>query len=118
MAGKYKFFWDTMELCDWNCQDDDDQVLKLVIRYLLKQEDDKIFEFQDLMSELLYELDREELADQCQETDPRMCDDSFLYSRCVALIHGPEYYERVKNGMENSLWDMEFEALIYAHQKA
>lgn len=118
MAGKYKFFWDTMELCDWDCQDDDDQVLKPVIRYLSKQEDDKIFEFEDLMSELLYELDQEELADQCQETDPRMCDDSFLYSRCVALINGPEYYERAKNGIENSLWDMEFEALIYVPQKA
>ena len=56
MSGKYKIFWDTMELCDWDCQDDDDQVLKPVIKYLLKQEDDKIFEFEDLMSELLYDL--------------------------------------------------------------
>lgn len=118
MTDKYKFFWDTMGLCDQDFQDDDDQALKPVIRYLLGQEDKKIFEFDDLMSELLYELDREELADQCQERDPRICADPFLYSRCAALINGPEYYERVKKGMESSVWDMEFEALLYVPQKA
>jgi len=37
-----------------------------------------------------------------------MSDDTFLYSRCVALINGPSYYERVKQGKENDLWNMDF----------
>ena len=54
---KFQFFWDTMELCDWSHEGDDSQVLRPVIRYLAQQEDDRIFQFDDLMSELLYGLD-------------------------------------------------------------
>ena len=118
MTSKYQLFWKTMELCDWEYEGDDDSVLKPVIKYLMKQDDSVIFAFDDQMSELLYELDNEKLFDQCQNKDPRTSDDSFLYSRCVALINGPEYYEKAKQGTETSLWDMEFESLIYVPQKA
>lgn len=118
MENKYQFFWTTMERCDWEEEGDDDLVLKPVIKYLSQQEDNVIFQFDDLMSELLYALDDQNLADKCQDRDPRMCDDSFLYCRCVALINGPDYYEAVKEGRENSLWDLEFESLIYVPQKA
>lgn len=118
MADKFRFFWITMELCDWGNEGDDDRVLKPVIEYLSGQSDAVIFKFDDLMSELLYGLDTRELADQCEEADPLMCDDTFLYSRCVALINGPAYYDRVKRGMERDVWNMDFEALLYVPQKA
>lgn len=54
MFREYNFFWTTMELCDWDQEGDDDKVLKPVIEYLSNQEDYIIFEFDDLMSELLY----------------------------------------------------------------
>ena len=91
---KYEFFWKTMERCDWSNEGDDDKVLMPVVKYLSKQDDNAIFEFDDLMSELLYGLDTKKLADQCQKADPYMSDDTFLYSRCVALINGSEYYEK------------------------
>lgn len=115
---QHQFFWNTMNLCDWEYEGDDDKVLRPVIEYLSGQEDGKIFEFDDQMSELLYELDTRQLADQCQKEDPYMCDDSFLYSRCVALINGPGYYEKVKKGKQKDVWNMEFEALIYVPAKA
>lgn len=115
---KYQFFWDTMELCDWEQEGNDDKVLKPVVEYLSKQSDDIIFQFDDLMSELLYYLDTKKLADQCEKVDPLMSDDTFLYSRCVALINGPDYYEKVKKGKEKNVWTMEFESLIYVPQKA
>lgn len=115
---KYQFFWNTMELCDWDTEGDDDTVLRPVIEHLSKQTDDLIFEFDDLMCELLYALDTKKLAAQCKKEDPHMSDDTFLYSRCIALINGPEYYERVKKGREKKLWNLEFEALIYVPQKA
>ena len=118
MPNKFQPFWNIMELCDWNNEGDDDKVLKPVIEYLSRQSDHAIFEFDDLMSELLYNLDTKELADQCEKADPLMCDDTFLYSRCVALINGCSYYEKVKQGKEKSLWSMEFEALIYVPQEA
>ncbi len=118
MAGKYDLFWNTMDLCDWTNEGDDDKVLKPVVQYLSKQEDNVIFEFDDLMTELLYQLDTKKLAEQCKKVDPLMGDDSFLYSRCVALINGPAYYEKVRQGKEKGVWDMEFEALIYVPSKA
>lgn len=117
-SDKFQPFWSTMELCDWNSEGDDDKVLEPVIKYLSKQNDDVIFEFDDLMSELLYHLDTKEFADQCQKEDPQMCDDTFLYSRCVALINGRSYYEKVKQGKVKDLWNMEFEALLYVPEKA
>ncbi len=118
MRDKYDFFWETMELCDWGYEGDDDKVLKPVIEYLSKQDDSIIFGFDDVMAELLYDLDTKKLADQCQKVDPYMNDDTFLYSRCVALINGPEYYKRVKNGKQKDLWGMEFESLIYVPARA
>lgn len=98
LTEKFDFFWTTMELCDWSKEGDDDKVLNPLIKYLSKQDDCIIFEFDDLMTELLYDLDTEKLADQCEKVDPLMCDDTFLYSRCAALINGPDFYEKVKRG--------------------
>lgn len=118
MMTKYNFFWNTMELCDWNNEGDDDKVLRPVIEFLSKQDDFLIFQFEDLMAELLYYLDTKKLAEECEKVDPFMSDDTFLYSRCVALINGPIYYEQVKQGKENNVWNMEFESLLYVPQKA
>lgn len=118
MNSKYDFFWSTMELCDWRKEGDDNKVLKPVIGFLSKQDDRIIFEFDDLMTELLYDLDTKKLIEQCESVDPLMCDDTFLYSRCVALINGPDYYEKVKGGKEKNVWNMEFESLLYVPQRA
>lgn len=115
---KYRLFWKIMELCDWDYEGDDDRVLAPVIEYLRGKDDDVIFEFDDLMSELLYNLDTKKLADQCERVEPHMSDDTFLYSRCVALINGPEYYKEAKSGRKEAIWDMEFEALLYIPGKA
>ncbi|MCI8422375.1 MAG: DUF4240 domain-containing protein [Lawsonibacter sp.] len=115
---RHQFFWNTMERCAWQYEGNDDKVLRPVVVYLSQQDDDAIFAFHDAMSELLYALDTKDLAEACQRADPSMSDDSFLYSRCVALINGPEYYERVRSGIQKELWDMEFEALLYVPGQA
>ncbi len=115
---QYQFFWETMELCDWSQEGDDAKVLNPVIQYLSQQEDSRIFQFNDLMSELLYKLDTKKLAAQCERAEPNMSDDSFLYSRCVALINGPAYYERAEAGGQKEIWNMEFESLLYVPARA
>ena len=115
---QYLFFWNTMERCDWTKEGDDDGVRRPVTEYLARQEDEKIFLFDDQMTELLYRLDTRAFADACQKVDPMMSDDTFLYSRCVALINGPVYYDKVLRGKEKSLWELEFEALLYLPQRA
>ena len=115
---KFQFFWDTMQRCDWSREGNDEKVLVPVLRYLSQQEDCEIFRFDDLMSELLYGLDTKKLAAQCEKAGPYMGGDSFLYSRCVALINGPDYYEQAKAGKRKELWTMEFEALLYVPARA
>lgn len=110
---KYDFFWKTIELCDWNHEGDDDLVLLPVINYLASKEDSDIFEFDNQMSELLYALDTKELAKQCENVSGYFSDDEFLYSRCVAIINGTDYYEAALQGEVKDMWDLEFEALLY-----
>lgn len=115
---KYDFFWKTMELCDWDKAGDDMMVLEPVIDYLSRQSDRKIHMFHNQMNELLHALDTRALAEQCNRTYEKANDDTFLYSRCVALINGPEYYAKAKAGLETDLWTMEFEAVLYVPCRA
>ena len=63
------------------------------------------------MAELLYDLDTKKNFNRaCKYYDHS--DDSFLYSRCAALVNGEEYYEKVKAGKNNKNWTMEFEAIL------
>lgn len=58
---KYEFFWRTMERCDWTKEGGDEKVLMPIVKYLSSRDDKDIFEFDDLMSELLYHLDTKNL---------------------------------------------------------
>lgn len=115
---RYDFFWKTMERCDWAFEGEDDKVLTPVITYLAEQGDEAIFRFDDLMSELLYHLDTKVLAEQYKNVSGFTSGDGFLYSRCIALINGPGYYEKAEKGKQKNMWDLEFESLLYVPQKA
>ena len=62
--------------------------------------------------------DTKKLAEQCKKIDGCMSDDSFLYSRCVALINGVDYYKKAKMGRCKEMWKMEFESLLYVPESA
>lgn len=115
---EYKLFWDTIKKCDWSQKGNDDKVLEPVVRFLFGRDEQYIYRFDDQMSDLLHQLDNNRLARQCREVDPAMSDDSFLYSRCVALINGEEFYEKVRGLKCPEIWEMEFESILYVPQKA
>ncbi len=108
-----QFFSSIMDICDWDKQGNDDDVLKPLIEYLSQQSDDEIFSFDDIMSELLYALDtKNNFKTACKYYDHS--DDTFLYSRCVALVNGEEYYNKVKLGkIKKRVWTSEFECILY-----
>ena len=106
-----KFFSCILTFCDWEKSGDDNEVLKPLIEYLSQQSDEEIFSFDDIMSELLYALDtRKNFITACKYYDHS--DDSFLYSRCVALINGADYYEKVRFGRIKKIWTLEFECIL------
>ena len=118
LGENFNKFWEITELCDWEHEGDDDKVLEPVIKYLSKQSDEEIFAFEDTMAALLFALDTKENALKSEKASGYASDDMFLYSRCVALINGPEYFTDVYNGTQEGLWDMEFESLLYVPAEA
>ena len=108
---KKRFFEIIMTVCDWDASGDDDKVLDPLVSYLAEQSDETIFSFDETMAELLFELDtKKNFRKACRYYTHS--DDSFLYSRCCALINGEEYYEKAKAGKVSDLWQMEFEAIL------
>ena len=106
------------DICDWDKCGEDDLVVKPVIEYLSKLEDEEIFAFDDIMAELLYELDSRKLFDLARKYDKNVSDDSFLYSRCVGIMNGEEYFKAALQGKVADLWKMEFEAALYVPSQA
>lgn len=112
------FFWGTLDLCDWEHEGDDEKVLEPVIDFLSKQDDDVIFLFEEIMAQLLYHIDTKKNFEKCKEISGDDSADSFLYSRCVALINGPGFYSAVESGRVDDLWNMEFESVLYVAMTA
>lgn len=105
----------TMTGClDWSQQGDDALVLEPLVQYLAKWPDEIIFIFEDKMAELLYRLDRPEVARRAYRTDRHFSGDDFLYARCVALVNGRAYYNKILDGRKKLDKDKEFEAILYA----
>ena len=112
-----RFFTCIMDICDWDKLGDDEQVLMPLINHLSQLPDEEIFDFEDIMSELLYELDTRKNYKTARKFYSHN-DDTFLYSRCVALVNGEVYYEKVKAGKIKDLWKNEFESILYVPREA
>lgn len=106
-------FWETMGLLDWEKEGDDEDVLLPVIEYLAAQKNEDIFDFDDIMAKLLYDIDGRAWAEDIYGSLDEVSSDDFLYARCVALVNGKDYYEAVKNRTETLDSDLEFEAILY-----
>lgn len=103
---------------DWSQQGNDDLVLEPLIQYLSQWPDEVIFVFEDKMAELLHGLDRPEIARRTYRSDKYFSGDGFLYARCVALVNGRAYYQKILDGRKKLDGDKEFEAILYAPRKA
>jgi hypothetical protein len=112
-----KFFELCNDVCDWDKSGDDELVLKPLVEYLAKLSDEDIFAFEDIMSELLYEIDTKQNYETALKYDTHN-DDTFLYSRCIAIVNGKDYFDKVKNGKIKDIWKMEFEAILYVARDA
>ena len=117
MMTRDKFFDLCNDVCDWDKSGDDELVVKPLVEYLSKLPDEDIFAFEDIMAELLYEIDTKKNYETALKFDTHN-DDTFLYSRCIALVNGKNYFNNVKSGKITKLWTMEFEAILYVARDA
>ena len=116
-------FWKIIDMFEWKYTSDDETILKKATKYLSKKSTEDIYKFDDILSKLLFDLDGKEYAKNIGEDayindDTYFSPDTFLYSRCVVVSIGREFYYEVLNNPKSMSEDMEFEALLYIAAEA
>lgn len=108
-------FWDIMSLCrpvsEWEVD------TKSAVARLSQEEDEVIFGFEDTLADLLALLTQPYYIHSFTRKNPGH-DDSFLYARCTAMIHGLDFFERVLAGKEKDFWSNESEDVLYIAKEA
>ena len=116
------WFWKIIGMLDWMREGKDDEVVEPVIAYLSEQPEEKIFLFQDILSEKLYRLDGEAYAKNMGEgsygSNGHFSSDLFLYARCCVVANGKDFYQEVLSDPAKMPKDLTFEALLYLAEKA
>jgi hypothetical protein len=116
-------FWNIISMFDWKYEGDDDKVLSEAVNYLSQKSNEDIYKFEDILSKLLYDLDGIEYAknigeDSYKDKNTHFSVDWFLYTRCVVVANGKDYYNKVVKDPKLMPKDMEFEALLYVAHEA
>ncbi len=75
-----------------------------------------LFEFEEILAQKLYNLDKKELAFAIYDSNSVSKDD-FLYVRCYIICQGKFFYEKILSG-EILMINQTFEALLYLSEKA
>ncbi|GMQ57245.1 hypothetical protein AN1V17_16400 [Vallitalea sediminicola] len=111
-------FWNVISMFEWKFEVDDDRVLNSAINYLSKKSNEDIYKFHDILSRLLYDLDGIEYAQNIgqysyKDKNSHFSVDWFLYTRCVVVANGRDYYYKIINNPKEMPKDLEFESLLY-----
>lgn len=109
-------FWGIMKKAEWE-HEDSHQIMMPVIEFLSMHNDKYIFAFHDVMSELLYNLDRQSIA-QPMIDDGSYNDDAFLYQRCYALTGSNKIYHDIIHGIRELNRDCQFKPLLNVPRQA
>lgn len=116
-------FWSIIGMLNWDESGDDEAVVEPVVNYLSKKSDDEIFQFEELLAQKLFALDTKahakEIGEDAYVTDEEYFSvDGFLYSRCVVVANGEEFFQHILKNPKEFPKDMEFEAILYVAQEA
>lgn len=111
-------FWKVISLLDSDYKGDDEMVIDKAVRYLSEKSNEDIYKFEETLSRLLYDLDGIEYAkniggDSYIDDKHFFSPDGFLYSRCVVVANGMDYYYHVLNNPKDMPKDLEFEIILY-----
>ncbi|MCB1194111.1 MAG: DUF4240 domain-containing protein [Leptospiraceae bacterium] len=111
-----RIFWEIIELLDWNKKTIKD-ILQKAIEKLSQMSIQDIYEFQEMLSEKLFDLDTkkhaENIGSRCYSETTTFSPDIFLYSRASVIAEGKEFYNQVLSNPELMPKDMDFEYLLY-----
>ncbi len=115
-------FWRILNLFNWKKQGDDDAVIKPAVKVLSQLSIEKIYKFEDILSQKLFALDTmahaKEIGSECYKEGEYFSSDWFLYCRCACITNGEKFYETVLKNPSTFPKDLEFETLITAAREA
>ncbi len=105
-------FWEIIELLNV-------QNLKKSIKLLSECSESDIFDFENILSEKLFQLDTQKHAEAFgNKTDEYFSVDNFLYQRCFVVQQGIEFYKRFLMNPFAIPENNTFEPLLYISEKA
>ncbi len=108
-------FWDLIALLDWSKTGDDAAVVEPLLSALAAMSVANIHQFEDTLSEMLWQLDTQAQALASKRNDPEayLSDDGFLYDRCCVVANGKAFFEAVLHDPQQFPAGVSFEALLY-----
>ncbi len=103
-------FWQIISLLDWSKLDDNEAVVAPVVAHLSNLPVSFIYQFEDKLSEKLYQLDTRQHAVKFRKP---LSVDVFLYARCTVVANGEAVFQTVLNNPSEMPIDVDFEPLLY-----
>jgi hypothetical protein len=115
-----KDFWNIISKLDWTEEENNEQVLEPAIQALHQMTIAQIYQFEDKLSEKLWQLDTKKHAQPLIEEDKNgyLSDDEFLYARCCVVANGQIYFEKILNNPTDFPIEKTFEDLLYIAREA
>ncbi len=114
-------FWKYINLLDWTASDDED-IIRPAVEALAKQPVRIIFEFADILSMKLFQLDRQDIAQHigrdAWQPQQYFSVDNFLYARACIIANGKVVFDQTLYDPTQTIQDLTFEALLYIPRKA
>lgn len=116
------YFWDLMDLIDWN-QETDSEILSNLLDRLVSLSPENICQFKEILSEKLFYLDTKEHArhigeDSYRENSSSFSPDIFLFTRALVVAKGKDFYARVLSSPKLMPKNSDFEAILYLASEA
>jgi len=108
-------FWKLVELLDWN-KETNAAVIDPLIEKLSSLHVAHIYNFQEILSQKLYQLDQKKYAENigqyAYQEGEYFSVDHFLHVRACVVANGKEAYEEVVNDSKVMFKDLTFEPLL------
>lgn len=116
------WFWSVIAQLDWSKTGNDMAIVEPVLAYLATQSNERIFLFQDILSQKLYLLDGQKYAKNIGKnaygTAAYFSGDEFLYIRCAVVANGKKTFESILKKPAKILKDKSFKPLLYLAEDA
>ena len=108
-------FWAIIDQLDWS-KEKEEAILKPAVEALSLYPIEEIQAFHELLAQKLYALDGAKYAGQMGNSP--FSADTFLYSRCVVVANGREFYQKVLADPTSMPKGYSFESLLYLPEEA